>query len=355
MNPIQKVRHTIHSGFESCAKVIDHTKGLKELTGFLVSIIALVGKAYAAIPAALPAFSQILGSTRLIIYSFSAFERIEYWFSDKKKRWQVTAIAVFATVIQANSISRILEACNIKALSKVTAKIGWVPVIGLSLSLCYGFIGGFSLWNNILELDDKRQKLRQDLLQKNIWVLKNEALTELSSSQSHATILLNLQMKVSTLLAKEKGSKFKTHIETSLKDFVAGVEATKKAENLKDPLAKNITFFKEKVDYNIRKFDAKIVNDQLDKRKVILGIVQDIIELTLAVLGLIGLIACITALTSGIPILALAAFVAGSSLSKYIYNLKNPAKLWNKLEKMPGVIKADWESRHVPKEALKVV
>ena len=150
-------------------------KGIMQISELAIATISFVGKALSELPVGATEFAKHLQSGVHVLVFVSLISDLKWWFCDARQSWQHTAHKATLIVLETLQTAIFLDAIKVINLSKITTKIGGVPVIGLAVSLLTSGTTLFSLWHHgrkivvlrgqIREINEQRRDLVNQLQQ----------------------------------------------------------------------------------------------------------------------------------------------------------------------------------------------
>lgn len=269
------------------SKTVSEAEGMRYMTQFANATIDFTGALLSEMPVGLGEFNQKLQDSASVLSFFNILYHIRWWMYEKRKSWQHTASMVFFTAQQCIGCVQFLE--KIKAIGKIGAKIGHVPVFGTILSVCNVTGSVFGAWHDGRTIRQLSAKIQQD----------TKALVEAQANVVACNVVGVTLLKDGLVTQEEK-------------------EQVEKISTSPDSLAK---FAKEKWASRVTRLKVEVENSQLTKKKTWISIAGHVATFALGVLTLIGLLGGFAALSAtGFPLLALALIVSGLCLYEYWYD-----------------------------------
>jgi hypothetical protein len=135
-------------GLTVFSTTVSDTKGFMQISEFAIATISFLGKALAELPVGATEFAKHLKSGVHVLVVVNLINDLKWWFCDARQSWQHTAHKATLIVLETLQTAVFLDAIKVINLSKISTKIGNVPVIGLAASLLTSGTTLFSLWHH---------------------------------------------------------------------------------------------------------------------------------------------------------------------------------------------------------------
>lgn len=291
------------------AELASEVQGVDTISGCAVAIIDFIGALFGELSIELGEFYQKLQNCSSISSFFSFFYYIKWWgCPDKSESWQYTASMVCSTAQQCLSMGDFLESVSAISLSKISANIGRIPVLGLVSSVLSLSGSCFSFWHDALQerkLKAECQEIEQELEKAREECREcHQECAQITSSIGFGNCYLRIQKFVSKVEKEQLRKIFPTDAEGEDKLKIYAQKS----------LASRVT-----------RLEVELKNSTLDRKKNWISLANDVSSIVLGILVLVGLCAGIASLYTGLPIITLGLIAAGMGLYEYLYDKWNLA------------------------------
>lgn len=334
---ISQTNQYLLEGINLCGKTVTSSIGIKCLAKLILSITSFVEPFFGP-SEGLSTFIQALKGTGNMINMGNCIHQIGVLLTNHDRPWIDIISTIAIILLGIRSTLSFLEKCGVQTLSRITATIGGVPVVGLTFSLLGFGLTIKSLYTAVCSVIEKQFTLHTSQQQLELWQIKQAAFAALKENESES-VLEDLSMRFHVILDTENDETTKPKIVAQWKQFLEDIQHAKKVEDTEDlhPSTKTMEYFEAKLAYNVTKWNTIVYNDSVDKSKKIWSVTKAVSETVLGILVIISLVTGAAVLSAtGLPMLVIVFIASGIGLSKYMHSLKheNP-KEW---EPLPEIV-----------------
>lgn len=275
----------------NCCSNVQHTLGVYGDAVADVEVLEKVGRVASGVVSAINhnatsvpgPLGEVLGGSIEMVNILDFINRIRWFVSATAKCWQETASMVCLTVLQFMESLQFLERVKALSLSRITANIGRIPVLGIALNVVNFGYRGFDAWTVLKDLSSNRDQLqacRETIAQ------STRKLDEVSRSDDQlANQLIN--------------------------EHVQGITFTTPADSK--------AYLSVKYQSEVTKYTQELNHVKLERKMLWTSLVDDISNIALGILALAGVCGVAFLAVTSLPMIILGTVVAAIGLSKYLY------------------------------------